>query len=134
LNAKGTKQNILAPDVDYPEDAYDDACEQEYFDDQTFITTDTSILNHQPGGDIAAISINEGAYRQMRATSLGSTPICIVLISATISQKFFSSAHDKQYQESLIELDYHADTSCVGANCQNIACIDRVCSVTPYHP
>lgn len=80
LNAKGTKQNILAANVDYPEDAYDDACEQEYFDDQIFITTDTSILNHQPGGDIAAVSVNEGAYREMRATSLGSTPIYIVLI------------------------------------------------------
>lgn len=49
-------------------------------------------------------------------------------------RQFFSSAHDEQYQKSLIELDSHADTTCVGANCWNIAYIDRVCSVTPSHP
>jgi hypothetical protein len=36
--------------------------------------------------------------------------------------------------ESFIELDSHADTTCVGANCRVIAYSDKVCSVSPYHP
>jgi hypothetical protein len=57
-------------------------------------------------------------------------------ISATISQTSARQAppHDAEYAESFIELDSHADTSCVGANCRIIAYTDKVCSVTPYHP
>ncbi len=33
-----------------------------------------------------------------------------------------------------IELDSHADTTCAGANCHDIAYTDKICSVSPYHP
>jgi hypothetical protein len=40
----------------------------------------------------------------------------------------------QQQQESSIELDSHADTTCAGANCRVIAYTDKVCSISPYHP
>lgn len=40
----------------------------------------------------------------------------------------------QQQQESSIELDSHADTTCAGANCHIIAYTDKGCSVSPYHP
>jgi hypothetical protein len=155
LNARGTKQNISAVDVDYPKDAYDDVHEQEYFDDQTFITTDTS--GHQSIHGIAAINVTETVdqdiqvsagdqfgqrsclhgYDQSRYIGMFELSHRILAsnnVSATISQMNSSSAKDEQYQESFIELDSHADTSCIGAKCPIIAYTDKVCSITPYHP
>jgi hypothetical protein len=39
-----------------------------------------------------------------------------------------------QAEQSFIELDSHADTCCVGANCRIISYTDKVCSVSPFHP
>ena len=42
----------------------------------------------------------------------------------------------RQYQENKIgfaELDSHADTSCVGADCRVLSITDQVCQVVPYH-
>ncbi len=33
----------------------------------------------------------------------------------------------------MLELDNHADTACVGADCRVIAYAEKVCEVTPYH-
>ncbi len=52
----------------------------------------------------------------------------------TISQMDAIMESTEQYQESFIELDSHADTSCIGANCRIIAYTDKVCSVSPFHP
>ncbi len=37
-------------------------------------------------------------------------------------------------QEQLLELDTHADTSCIGANCYVISYTEHVCEVSPFHP
>ncbi len=52
---------------------------------------------------------------------------------ATISG-VIATPFQKQQHESFIELDSHADTTCVGANCYIIAYTDKVCPVSPYHP
>jgi hypothetical protein len=39
-----------------------------------------------------------------------------------------------QDSHTFIELDSHADTSCVGSNCRIISYTDKVCSVSPFHP
>jgi hypothetical protein len=40
----------------------------------------------------------------------------------------------QEQRPSFIELDSHADTSCVGANCRIISYTDKVFSVSPFHP
>jgi hypothetical protein len=44
------------------------------------------------------------------------------------------SSFEEENEISYLELDSHADTSLVGANCYVIAYTDKVCEVTPYHP
>jgi hypothetical protein len=35
---------------------------------------------------------------------------------------------------SYLELDTHADTSCVGTDCRIVASSEKTCEVTPFHP
>jgi hypothetical protein len=156
LDARGTKRNISALDVDRSDDLYDDAQEQAYLDDQTLITMDTP--DQQSTYGIAAIhnvtaTVNQDIQSnagdqfgqrsrlhdadQSRYIGMFESSHRILVSNnrnVTISQMVSSPAKDENYQESFIELDSHADTSCIGANCRIIAYTDKVCSVTPYHP
>ncbi len=53
--------------------------------------------------------------------------------NVTISHVIATPVQQQQHA-SFIELDFHADTSCIGANCHIIAYTDKVCFVSSYHP
>ncbi len=38
------------------------------------------------------------------------------------------------YIPGRLELDSHADTACIRANCQIVTYTEKVCQETPYHP
>jgi hypothetical protein len=45
-----------------------------------------------------------------------------------------ASSHQHVYPGEYLDLDSHADTSVIGANCCIISFTDKSCQVAPYHP
>jgi len=122
LEARGTKRNIKAVEVS------DDTASS--------LTEPTRSRNgNSDGSPSQSQTPVQGAGRQFGRRSIGGiyTGRRARITRANVSQLKVDSSKDG-IAYGRIELDSHADTTCVGKNFRVISFTDRVCEVSPYHP
>jgi hypothetical protein len=128
LEARGTKRNVSATITTTNADRQDDLISA---------ITDVSGLPRQPtqdGQSSNTIGGNAGSqFGRRRIGAIVSGPRH--KMARVIANIQTEHTHIKQdLTMGFIELDSHADTSCVGPQCRVISVSDTICEVHPYHP
>lgn len=94
------------------------------------------LTSFQEAANFIALSMKPIARPSQRLIALTSGPHYKRggLIPTTISSIRTEQIEQDQLLEGFIELDTHADISCVEANCRIVYVTKNVCQVHPYHP
>jgi hypothetical protein len=119
LEARGTKRNINGVET-----TQDDAA-----------SAITDATRQRIPNDSASTPSSQGAGSQFGRRSIGGIYTKGRIVdrgAANISQLQIHAGDTPSY--GMVELDSHADTTCVGKNFRVISYTDRICQVSPYHP
>ena len=131
LDARGTKRNVGSVDAN--------AVITPNYDGVSVVSAitdgnNTAVTNHQGPANNGNSSNYSSAGTQFGRRRLNAIKSGIRTTNARNISTTRSTL--RQYQENkigFVELDSHADTSCVGADCRVLSITDQVCQVVPYH-